>query len=131
MKLFECQNCGQPLYFENTRCESCGLPLGYLPAQETISALQEARGGTFRALAALPRQRYRFCANAQHGVCNWLVRADRPETFCAACRHNRTIPDLSVADNLRHWRQIEFAKHRLLYTLIKLRLPLGECPGRC
>ena len=25
MKLFECQNCGQPLYFENTRCESCGL----------------------------------------------------------------------------------------------------------
>jgi len=22
MKLFECQGCGQPLYFENTRCES-------------------------------------------------------------------------------------------------------------
>ena len=21
MKLFECQSCGQPLYFENTRCE--------------------------------------------------------------------------------------------------------------
>ena len=34
MKLFECQNCGQPLYFENTRCESCGLRLGYLPVEE-------------------------------------------------------------------------------------------------
>jgi len=38
MKLFECQNCGQPLYFENTSCESCGLRLGYLPQQETVSA---------------------------------------------------------------------------------------------
>src|SRR5438034_1176604 len=27
MKLFECQNCGQLLYFENTNCESCGLRL--------------------------------------------------------------------------------------------------------
>jgi hypothetical protein len=33
MKLFECQNCGQPLYFENTSCESCALRLGYLPQQ--------------------------------------------------------------------------------------------------
>ena len=40
MKLFQCQNCGQPLYFENTRCERCGLALGYLPEQETITALK-------------------------------------------------------------------------------------------
>ena len=45
MKLFECQHCGQPLYFENTRCESCGLRLGYLPAKETITALEEGEGG--------------------------------------------------------------------------------------
>ena len=41
MKLFECQNCGQPLYFENTRCESCGLELGYLPAKEAMTALKD------------------------------------------------------------------------------------------
>ena len=40
MKLFECQNCGHPLYFENTTCESCGLRLGFLPALEKVSALQ-------------------------------------------------------------------------------------------
>ena len=28
MKLFECQNCGQLLYFENTGCERCGHVLG-------------------------------------------------------------------------------------------------------
>ena len=122
MKLFECQNCGHPLYFENTRCESCGLRLGYLPARGTISALKPEQD-LWRALAA-PRERYRFCANAAHDVCNWLVNAQHSESFCAACRHNRMIPDLSAPDNLAHWRMIEFAKHRLFYTLLKLRLPL-------
>ena len=123
MKLFECQNCGQPLYFENTSCESCGLRLGYLPLQGTVSALQEADGG-WCALAH-PPEHYRLCANAQHNVCNWLVRADQSEPFCGACRHNRTIPDLSQPDNLRRWTKIESAKHRLFYTLINLHLPLA------
>lgn len=122
MKLFECQNCGQLLYFENTRCESCGLQLGYLPSRETVSALKPA--GAFWQALADPRSRYRLCANAEHDTCNWLVRADSPEQFCAACRHNRTIPDLSVPENLTHWRKIESAKHRLFYTLLKLHLPL-------
>ena len=39
------------LYFENTRCESCGHPLGYLPQAMTISAL-EPDGDLLRALAA-------------------------------------------------------------------------------
>jgi hypothetical protein len=122
MKLFECQNCGQALCFENTSCESCGLRLGYLPQREILSALREV-DGEWRALAA-PGEGFRFCANAQHDVCNWLVALQHPETFCAACRYNRTIPDLGSPDNLNHWRRIEFAKHRLLYTLLRLRLPL-------
>ena len=123
MKLFECQNCGQPLYFENTHCESCGLRLGYLPAKETVTALEEGEGGG--AMTAMAdRARYRYCANAHLGVCNWLVPADREDPFCAACRHNRTIPDLSVSENLFNWHKLEVAKHRLFYTLLKLRLPL-------
>jgi hypothetical protein len=122
MKLFECQNCGHPLYFENIRCESCGLPLGYLPALAKVSALQPDNG-LWHALAS-PKEPYRFCANTQYEVCNWMVPADSVEQYCAACRHNRTIPDLSVAGNQVHWRMIEVAKHRLFYTLLKLRLPL-------
>ncbi len=123
MKLFECQNCGQPLYFENTRCESCGAQLGYLPREETVTALRPAGDPLWHALARR-NARYRFCANAAHGACNWLIEARRPDQFCLACRHNRMIPDLSVPENLRRWRLIEAAKHRLFYTLIKLRLPL-------
>ncbi len=119
MKLFQCQNCGQPLYFENTRCESCGSTLGYLPARETVTALWQD-SGLWTALAA-PGRRYRYCANGVHGVCNWLVPADSAEQFCAACRHNRTIPDLTLSENLVHWRTVEGAKHRLFYTLLKLK----------
>jgi hypothetical protein len=79
----------------------------------------------WRALATPPNGGYRFCANAEHDVCNWLIRSENPERYCAACRHNRMIPDLSVPDNLMHWRMIEVAKHRLFYTLLKLRLPLA------
>jgi hypothetical protein len=122
MKLFECQNCGQPLYFENTRCESCGLRLGYLPVKETVTALQDGEG-ELRALADTSRP-YRYCANAQYEVCNWLVPADSPDSFCAACRHNRTIPDLSLPGNVANWRKVEVAKHRLFYTLLELGLPL-------
>jgi hypothetical protein len=122
MKLFECQNCRQPLYFENTRCESCGLRLGYLPARDTVTALKPDGGG-WRALAQ-PKGHYRYCANIEHNVCNWLLPLDCTEPFCAACRHNRMIPDLSVPRNLARWRKIEVAKHRLFYTLLKLHLPL-------
>ncbi len=65
MKLFECQNCGQPLYFENTVCESCGLRLGYIPDMNTMSALKP-EGDQWRALAA-SGQLYRFCQNAGAG----------------------------------------------------------------
>ena len=121
MKLFECQHCGQLLYFENTRCESCERRLGYLPVRETVTAL-EPEGSIWRALAD-PDRIYRFCANAEHDTCNWLIEANEPDKFCAACRHNRTIPDLSSPENLARWRRIEGAKHRLFYTILKLGLP--------
>ena len=122
MKLFECQHCGQPLYFENSACESCGRRLGYLVPEETVSAL-EPDGDLWRALAR-PGISYRMCANAVHQACNWLIPADESHTFCVACRHNRAIPDLAVSENLLHWQKIEAAKHRLFYSLLRFKLPL-------
>ena len=128
MKLFQCQNCGQPLYFENTRCERCGLALGYLPERETVTALKpdgsapNSTGQTWRALA--DGKTYRHCANAVYGVCNWLIPESTSDAYCAACRHNSMIPDLSFAENVERWRALEGAKHRLFYTLFQLRLPV-------
>jgi len=122
MKLFRCQHCGQLLYFENVQCERCGHRLGYLPQAETLSALAP-EGDDWRALAQ-PGGSVRFCANVAHGACNWLLPADSEDTYCAACRHNLTIPPLDNPTNVAAWGRLEAAKHRLMYTLLRLRLPL-------
>jgi hypothetical protein len=132
MKLFECLACGQPLYFENTVCESCGRRLGFLADAGVLSALEplpcDDGVAVWQALAA-PEGRYRFCSNAAHDACNWLVplpqdgAAGDPEAYCLACAHNRTVPDLSVPANLTRWRRIESAKHRLFHGLLRLGLP--------
>lgn len=122
MKLFKCPACSQPLYFENMRCERCGHRLGYVPRSGVLTAL-EPEGDAWRSLAD-EGGLHRFCQNAEHDACNWLVPADDPATLCTACRHNRTIPDISDPKALGAWRKIEAAKHRLFYTLGKLGLPI-------
>jgi len=121
MKLFECQNCGQLVYFENTRCESCGYVLGYLPDRESLSALTTENDGFLYPLAA-PREPFRFCANATYDACNWVVPANSRNTYCSACRLNRTVPDLNVPENILLWQRLEAAKHRLVYGLVRLGL---------
>lgn len=123
MKLFKCQACGQLLYFENTKCEKCGRRLGYIPNAETLSALEPEGDNVWRA-RAVKGKLYRFCANADFDVCNWMIEAGSDGKFCVACQHNRTIPDTSIESNVVAWRKIELAKHNLFYTLLKLKLPL-------
>ncbi len=124
MRLFSCQSCSQILFFENTRCERCQHALGFWPDETTLSALEPApnsTGDTWTALA-IPNRTFRLCANAQYGVCNWLVDAQGADTMCDACRHNQIIPELNITDNRIAWRKIEMAKHRLFYTLFRLGL---------
>jgi hypothetical protein len=125
MKLFKCQHCGQLLYFENTVCEKCSRRLGFIPEIMNLSALEPEESGLWRALA-MDKKHYRFCANAEFDVCNWLIEAAATDIYCDACRHNRTVPDTSIAENVVAWRKIEIAKHRVFYTLMKLDLPLRE-----
>jgi hypothetical protein len=126
MKIFRCQRCQQVVYFENTQCMNCGTVLGFLPERFVLSALEPADGARWRPLAApAERQLYRMCRNyAAEQVCNWLLPDHSPGDFCTACRFNQTIPDLSVAGNKVRWAKLEAAKHRLIYGLLRLGLPL-------
>jgi len=123
MKLFRCQACDNIVYFENRTCGRCGHRLGYIPELGLLSALEPGGDPNWTPVGADGAPR-RFCANADHDVCNWLIPAAEPDRLCRACRHNDTIPDLSNADHVAAWREIEFAKHRLFYGLMRWKLPL-------
>lgn len=124
MKLFACDVCGNLLHFENTRCESCGAALGFLPAQATLSALREEDG---RLLALADGNRaHRRCDNAAYDACNWMIPAESEAEYCTACAHNRVVPDLSNPGNLLLWRRVQVALHRLVFTLDRMRLPHPE-----
>ncbi|WP_108397870.1 zinc-binding metallopeptidase family protein [Devosia submarina] len=123
MKLFVCDHCGNTIYFENALCERCGHQLGYIPEKNALVSLV-CDGQTWSS-PAYPGENYVFCDNAKHAACNWLVSAEPGgNIFCAACRHNETIPALGHPLNLERWQTIERAKKRLFYSLLRLGLPL-------
>ena len=126
MKLFQCQHCGHRIFFENTHCEQCGSSLGYLPELNILSALKAGQNGAWVALgdAANPPKNRHYCANHQHQVCNWMVEQDDGSTLCVACQFNRYIPTPTDPDQQQAWQDMEQAKHRLMYSLLRLKLPL-------
>ncbi|RAJ97666.1 hypothetical protein LX87_02569 [Larkinella arboricola] len=124
MKLFKCTHCGEPIYFENNRCPQCEYPLGFLAGQLELLPLVANDAGTFQ-IYGQDETRYRYCANQQYGVCNWLVEDKSGHSrYCEACQLNRTIPNLSKPAYLQRWKVIETAKHRLIYALRRMKLPL-------
>ncbi len=126
MKLFICQSCGQHLYFENVACTRCGHTLGFLPDRLEVSALRGGWDGLWRALGSPgDGDRYRMCANStDYEVCNWMVPAHDPDPLCLSCRLNNTIPDLGMPENVTRWRRLEAEKRRLVYSLLRLGLPV-------
>ncbi len=124
MKLFKCQHCGNTVYFENAACVVCRHRLGFAPDLGVMSALTpEGEGERVTALAN-PSRAYRICQNADACGCNWLVAVEDQNPFCLCCRHNRTVPNLSVPQNREAWAKIEKAKRQLFYSLLIWRLPL-------
>lgn len=118
MKLFSCAGCGQTLFFDNSACTRCGRALAFLPDVLELSALDAADYGAYTALAPVAQgRRYRLCKNmVEHGVCTWAVPAEldaQAEPFCASCRLNVEIPDLSDASALAAWTKLEVAKRRI------------------
>lgn len=129
-RAYRCQ-CGRPVFFPNTRCLACGTPLGYEPQRGQVLPLapgpQEGQWQLFHDSSPAP-QLFHRCGNFDSPAgCNWLIPLEgegRVPALCAACRLNRTIPDLSVAENLPLWAKVEDQKRRLVSQLIALGLPV-------
>jgi hypothetical protein len=103
--------------------------LGFLPDRGELSALESTESGAVRALAGPTGRLYRFCNNGlQYEVCNWMVPVDDPHAFCVSCRLNTLIPNLSFQGNVERWHKLELAKRRIIYTIMRLGLPMDDVP---
>ncbi len=127
MKVYTCSTCNNLVYFENNICLSCGHTLGFDADQlELVALTVESEQSVYLAVSS--GARYRLCENASYGTCNWLIPIQYSNTLCLACLLNRTIPSLRDK-NLERWKRIETAKHRLVYSLLRLNLPLTGKDG--
>lgn len=121
MKPFQC-DCGHSVYFDSHQCIACGSVLGFDPECLEMKSLTPGAPGT---LIDSSGRQFRLCANGtEHGVCNWLQRAEDENPLCFGCQFNRTIPELAKHANIRRWGKFESGKKRLLYTLLRLGLPV-------
>lgn len=126
MKIFRCDHCRQLVYFENHTCIRCGHVLAFLPDAMIVASLDPVGDGTWSSPArSAGGQHYRLCSNmTAYQVCNWSIRAESADELCAACKPNDIIPNLSVPGHHGAWYRLEVAKRRLVYTLLRLGLPV-------
>jgi hypothetical protein len=123
MTLYSCGNCKNLLFFENTVCLNCQHPVGFDPGSLSMISLVAGNEKEFSNVINTG-ETFRFCINAEYGTCNWLLPSAQGPGFCRACVLNRVIPTLTSEENLKRWKNIEVAKHRLVYSLLRLKLPI-------
>ncbi|MGE8419652.1 hypothetical protein D3C77_144360 [compost metagenome] len=131
-RVWQCQ-CGQSVFFRNSQCLACHAALGYWPQGNRVASLSAGSGEGLWSLDGEPAAGLlRRCANLDTpAACNWLLAADEPHSLCLACRLNRTIPDLSLAENHPRWRKLETAKRRLTAQLLHLGLAVEPKSDHC
>lgn len=122
MEIFKCKHCGNIIYFENTSCVKCNYPLGFETEKMQLFPIVAWENEIY-SLYDQPGKYYRYCINHQYNVCNWLIEEGSKTPYCKTCDLNSTIPNLSQPDAVNQWRIIENAKHRLIYSLLKMKFP--------
>ena len=124
MKIYHCGNCHYPVYFENVVCSNCNSWLGYSTDHDRMLALTPGQEKWDVFNSGQPSIRY--CNNHAYQACNWVIPVDDVTGLCDACDLNRTVPNLKDPDKLREWQELELAKHRLVYALKRLNLPVRD-----
>jgi hypothetical protein len=119
VKRYEC-NCGARLFFDDARCGNCGRRAGF---DYRALDLLTFEGGS---LLDPDGRAFRYCDNyGKYDNCNWLLRQDDDGDLCLSCAMSEIIPGLGRPGNLVLWTRIERAKRRLLYSLLRLGLPIS------
>jgi hypothetical protein len=138
-RAYRCR-CEHLVFFRQSVCSSCDSPLGYEPHFGKVVPLMPSHSDEDAwSIAGSPDSLvYRRCSNLRSAAaCNWITEWNPAkgitQLFCISCRLNRTIPNLSSAENQVLWGKIEIAKRRVISSLLTLGLPVQsrvEDPAR-
>ena len=120
MKNFKCPSCKNQVFFENVQCENCGNHLAFSPKSLSMVAYNQ------KFINTVSGEQTNLCSNNQLNTCNWILTEQDHSKFCIACNLNRTIPNLSDSENYHKWVKLEKAKHRLVFQLLNLGLPISR-----
>lgn len=113
MKAFECRNCHNRLFFENSVCVSCGTALGYSRAEREIVPV-DAQGRYVDAGGAV----WWVCRNLNVSACTWLAPLEGGQCFsCDLTRARPESPD-------EKYLEAEQAKRHLVAELDGLGFPI-------
>ena len=118
MKIFRCPHCSFEVYFENTQCIHCGSMMAYNPRTSDFEKINSSNSNSNNS--EVPAV---YCKNYQMSGCNWLVQSNRGP-YCTCCSLNRYIPNKEDHENFEKYSKLELAKHRLVYQLLQLGLPI-------
>ena len=120
MKTFSCPNCANTIFFENFSCEVCDTHLGFQSKNMEFVTMsyENSSRRLIQSTEGLP-----YCENHNLDLCNWVVEDDM-DSFCVACKLNQKVPNSKDTENFDKWKQLEMAKHRLIFQLLRLGLPL-------
>ena len=135
MRNFACTKCNSAIYFDNNTCLRCNHAVGFFAPKLAMVTLDPSPSAGFvmRIFKGTDKGVFTYCANAAHGVCNWLTPATGLNNLCIACDLNRTIPNLAETGNLVAWQELETAKKRFVYSILRFGLPLRAAttpPGK-
>ena len=123
MRAFTCRSCGNPLFFENSVCVSCGSALGYSLGEAAIVPL-DTSGRYLDAAGTL----WHVCRNLALSGCTWLTSEAGGQ--CVSCALTRTRPHDADLAGLGNFLLAERAKRRLVVELTRLGFPVvGKDPA--
>lgn len=117
MKAYSCRVCGNPLYFENSVCVSCGTPVAYSRAERDVVPVDAA--GVYVDAAGWI---WHVCRNLGLSGCTWLAPIAGGQ--CAACDLTRVRPADDDTAGLAAFPIAERAKRHLIAELDELGFPV-------
>ncbi|GAA2000250.1 putative zinc-binding metallopeptidase [Microbacterium ulmi] len=117
MKAYRCRICGNPLYFENSVCVSCGTGVGYSRGERDIVPV-DARGVYVDAEGWI----WHVCRNLGLSGCTWLAPLEGGQ--CSSCDLTRTRPHDADVQGLANFPLAERAKRQLVAELDALGFPV-------